>query len=232
MKEILVSGCSFTSKEFTPGVTSWPELLQKDTDLKVVNLGIPGSGNFGICKRATDYIIQSHENIELCVIGLSDWARMENTLMQRKNWSDWGHDIFTLPTSDGIRNISTLVVQNTLRAIYELQLVCKHFNIRCIFIAILNPFHSIGRRPKWGTKFFDALLSNPYFEIVEKDNLVGWPFFKELGGKNILIDHINRNRKKYCLHHEKDGHPNTEGHQLIYSLIKKELNERNISIWR
>lgn len=311
--ELVVSGCSFTDycssmyseKEYTslgfkmidvpweiPNYKSWGEVLAEDLDLDVVNLGIKGSGNVSICKRATDYIIANHKKVKLCVIGLSEWQRIDNTLLDRAanheiryyenisefamspvkhthplahwEWVLFNKDFYSnkkgrsVGRFNGLYDNASRAVYSSLRSIYELQVVCKQFNIECIFFQMLRPvwesIFGIGTKGSIGDEYtlkkekqlLESILENPYFDLIDKKYVVGWPFFEKLGGYNFFDQYIvkghgttlglrpipvtPKNGDKPYLRSGMDLHPSQKGHQLISDIVKKELNERNISI--
>ena len=64
MKKLIVSGCSYTDKnwysDFYPELDTswpkWPELLGKKLNMEVVNLGKSGAGNEYIYHSLLDYV--------------------------------------------------------------------------------------------------------------------------------------------------------------------------------
>ena len=84
-KILLVSGCSFTDKnfisDFHPDLLhkwpTWPELLAKKLDMEVINLGKMGAGNEYIYSSLLDKIMTT-DNIGLI---MAAWSQS-----QRRDW--------------------------------------------------------------------------------------------------------------------------------------------------
>ena len=79
-KILLVSGCSYTDKNFKsifhPNLDTswdkWPEILAKKLNMNCVNLGYCGSGNDYVYSSLLDYIVQNNNNLGLIISG---WTR-------------------------------------------------------------------------------------------------------------------------------------------------------------
>jgi len=85
-------------------------------------------------------------------------------------------------------------------------------------------------------KFLIEVFDNPYFEMIDKKYIIGWPFFQELNGYTFISKYLFVNKKRYCvgdfiqvengeLVSFFDTHPNQEGHNLIFNFINKELKK-------
>jgi hypothetical protein len=87
MKTLLTSGCSFT--EDRPGGFSWPNLISKQMNTKLVNVGSGMSGNSFISKQLINTIYHHYMNEKDLVVGVmwTDISR-KDILISRKE-SKW-----------------------------------------------------------------------------------------------------------------------------------------------
>lgn len=252
--KVLVSGCSFTATcehqyglwrfkqaglstdNFIlprPSFKCWAELVSEKINKPVVNIATSGAGNYAICKRAQDYIIENYNKIDFAIIALSGWDRVQDVLHRH-------YGMMSFPSNDHIMDDldskTPKLISSTLRQIYELQLVCKTYDIKCVFFQMLPVLgdHS--------DTYARKILENPYFNLIEEKYLLGWPFIDIMGGysfyQKYLIDkealHIgevekvivdkNTGRSQIAII-RKDPHPNQKGHQLIYEKVIGHLNE-------
>ena len=72
---LLTVGDSFTVKRF-PDDIPWPEMLSKEMNLNLVNRSHEGMSNQYIFRNFVQEIV-TNPNITHCVIGLSNWNRLE-----------------------------------------------------------------------------------------------------------------------------------------------------------
>lgn len=256
-----------------PEYDCWPKLLGQKMNKKVVNLSVKGSGNYSMCKRAQDYIINNHKKVELCIIALSEWTRVEDVMLNRAKEQNHLHYEMDIP-EDVKDNLNCKVVEkynflndfynqynkqyfygifrdnpeikevdvykdesklvyNTLRSIYELQKICKELNIKCIFFQMLRPimWNIYDNSKKTERQILKSILNNSYLDFIDLKNLIGWPFFPELGGFNIFEKHLFNKFENVIgpiiqipiLNKKIDYHPNQKGHHLISDLLQKEL---------
>jgi len=223
-----------------PSYDCWPILLNRKLNRNVVNLSIKGYGNLAICKRTQDYVIEHHKKIDFCIVGLTKWERVEDSLLNRmcktqsgnlnghfyySNNKNHEREYFLKEFNNNKRSIS---VYSTLRSIYELQKVCKEYDIKCIFISLLDPLpfnHTIVK----------TVVKNPYFGLIDTQYCIGWPFIPLLGGFNIydkyftndhsyVIGNTYQITSEYKVESMWDMHPNQKGHNLICHKIIDELN--------
>lgn len=262
MKEILVSGDSFSAYHdrvwnaqyyekygipFSdvgiplPKYVSWPELLSEKLNKKLISLSIGGVGNFSICKKAQDYIVNNHQKIDLCIIALSGWNRIENTVFKRKSSFFYSKDVqrwdkvkdFEMLVENDLSQKDSYIINNNLRSIYELQEICKKFNVNYVMFQMLKPL-DVSLSTK---KHLEGILENPYFNMIDDSKIIGWPFFEFLGGYNFYDRYLNgkkeyaigdmirvtidENSKKPKLEPFFDTHPNQQGHNKLLEVIEK-----------
>lgn len=314
MKEIVVSGCSFSDFDYSmfdeeryikygfnpdelpfeiPKYDCWPILLGRQLDKKVINLSVTGSGNYAICKRAQDYIINNHKNIDTCIIALTEWHRVEDVFLNgarggryvemeaflkdlendydkkyfygifKHNGEMLSVDCETGDKKDIYDNQSKLIY-STLRSIYELQNLCNKLNVNCVFFQMLKPMNNLVFRSfssiqqsKTTEKILKSIFSNPYFNFINTEYTIGWPFFTELNGFSFFEKYLTKEQKnfightmiptiagfdkqkvkdleidkekpKYVLERVNDWHPSQKGHQLISDLVIKKLERMKL----
>jgi len=272
MKDIVVCTDSFGVPDYDlfnsdkykerPSYDCWPVLLSRILNQNVVNLSVKGYGNLAICKHTQDYVIKYHENIDFCIVGLTRWERVEDSLLNRITKKFAGSYIkeknlngtyyhsdekYKNPEREYFLeefkySNKSMLVYSTLRSIYELQKVCEEYNIKCIFISLLNPLPS---NPVEGfnlttiQKILHTIIKNPYFDLINTQYCIGWPFISLLGGFNIF-DKYFRDNTSYLIgttikifddgkiEKKWDSHPNQRGHNLICEKIINELNNLGI----
>ena len=88
MKMLLTSGCSFT--EDNPGGDSWPKILQKQMNTKLVNIGSGMSGNSFIAKQLINTISHHYMDDKDLVVGVmwTDISR-KDILISREETLKW-----------------------------------------------------------------------------------------------------------------------------------------------
>jgi len=229
-----------TIKHKIPKYNSWPNVLSEQLNREVVNLGIGGAGNFSICKRAQDYIFNNHKDVKICIIALSDWRRLSDTLFRTPAVEQKSFDVYKLNkqiTKEQKHFFNSDLIYNTLRSIYELQTVCKKFKIPCVIFQMLE---MVGWNPRIDDIPFlpSYLIKNPYFSLIDNNYLVGWPFIYILSGYSFLTEYILKDSKKYQIgiapllnkkemkiEYLWDSHPNQEGHNLICKKVIEQLKK-------
>ena len=257
--KILISGCSYTADcedayglwrfekipsgsrplKFIfprPSYQCWPELIGKKLDKSVINLASSGSGNYAICKKAQDYIIENHNEIDFVIIALSGWDRLQDLLYRHYGMmSFWVNDHII----EDLKKDKPKLISATLRQIYELQLVCNQYDKKCIFFQMLP---ALGPDP---IEYARKILENPYFNLIEEKYLLGWPFIEPIGGSSFWVKYLKGNKQLQVGEVEKviqdkntghykiaiernDPHPNQLGHQVIYEKVMEYLHEIKI----
>ena len=250
-----------------PSYDCWPVLLNKVLNKNIVNLSVKGYGNLAICKQTQDYVIQNYKDIDFCIVGLTRWDRVEDSLLNRMGkkgagssyvyskglvkssnlngtyyYSDYKNPEREYFLEEFNYKKKSMLVYSTLRSIYELQKTCEEYNIKCIFISLLNPLPS---NPAEGFnlitihKILNTIIRNPYFNLINTQYCIGWPFISLLGGFNIF-DKYFRNKPSYLIGETYqiddkykvkkmwDSHPNQKGHNLICEKIINELNNLGV----
>ena len=223
-KILLVSGCSFTDKnfrsEFHPEMAcnwkKWPELLGNYLDMDVVNLGRCGSGNEYIYSSIIEKALTiGPENIGLIIPAWSqcqrrDWMTRSGRWENNRN-DDKGHLRYH--------------IHKSLRYYYSLQLFCENLNIpykQCQMIEIVKkPVDKIDYDN--AIKYIQELAIN---EAINKNNFIGYPMILDAGGFNIqwkVTSGRNPGLLKRFSISKEDSHPNAYGHKLIADFLFKNV---------
>lgn len=181
-----------------------------------------------------------------------DWLKEKGEILS--NPFDWMRDLglqsgTSFYTSEGFWKVSYGYVKSTiedsLREYLTLAEICEARNIKFICAQGLQPFmwealhklekeEFIKKNPN-GYKYclpdkntmLKLFLNNPAFSAIDKNHrkkFIGWPFFEELGGKNIDSMRYNGEAPFYkegspFVVSKQDQHPNEEAQKLISDLF-------------
>ena len=219
-KILLVSGCSWTNKNFKslfhPELDTtwpkWPELLAKKLDMQCINLGKCGSGQEYIYSSILD-AIQSYDPKEIGLI-ISAWS-----LSPRRDYGTidgWRND-----RHDMVGDIDYWIARS-IRYYYSLQTICKHLEIPLKQFQMINLYKAYlveTNNLVYDNHLLKEIHNSPYYNKIDKDFL-GWPTVEELGGFSMSRSVIKNQELKIS---KKDGHPNKRGQELIAEFIYERL---------
>ena len=136
--------------------------------------------------------------------------------MSHKLWTEWL----------GMESI----VDKTLRNIFLFQSFCEHHHIDYILMQGIMQI-----QPPLGTKYFNKAnvrelediksfikytLNSQYTSKINEKNIIGWPFFWQIGGYN-LYDKLLENGYDKFLIHPLDEHPNALCQQEMADMFYK-----------
>ena len=178
-KYILSVGCSYTDPnfksqyypEFDTSYKKWPNLVGDYLNLSVKNLARSGVDNEYIFRKAVEDIILNHKNIELVVLGWTEWHRFNVYELHNHNpasyirkhhlengfcHSDWMNaaqdyyewlfrDIGKKPPT-ARTNIVRVGLENLFNRIFLIQELCDTFNIKHIQMSLSG---SVNRWYQW-----------------------------------------------------------------------------------
>jgi len=230
-KILLVSGCSFTDKNFIsdhhPEMNTdwrkWPEILAKKLDMDLINVAKCGAGNEYIYSSLVDKIITT-DNIGLII---SAWSQVHRKDWKKKN--KWFNNAETCNHSS-FTDMEPWI-DKSLRYFYSLQEVCKSKKIPYKAFCMLHPFRGYTwnkRLNKLVTENRKELLqyihNSPYFNKID-DSFIGWPGDPDLGGFSIKGDILlgyGQESYQYAIS-ERDNHPNAKGQLKIAEFIYEQL---------
>lgn len=115
--------------------------------------------------------------------------------------------------------------QEFILQILRIQNACKINNIPLILTSLITPLsYQIIRNvyhndlPYSQEDMIKQFINVKEFYQVDPSNIIGWPFYPELGGYQITDSFTDDHRIG-----EHDAHPNKLGHELIAQQILKEL---------
>jgi len=241
---------------------AWPELLAEKIDpkLNVKNLGSRSSNNDYIYQSLLTDIIHNHKDIELVVVSWTEFHRIEYFLgaAEKNRTGNTRMNLGWLLTDDGKKHNAKLhedyyvdgfinvakgffaqpwaaqdMLASTINNIYNLQSVCKKFDIKLIQSQMLDPFQEYFlqnmEKQSWHKKsnFLNTFISQKNFYNIDAKKFIGWPIFEELGGY-FLTEHIDETKRIGYKYNSKtfDHHLNEDGHKQVadiyYSKWKQE----------
>tara|TARA_B100000927_G_C16421690_1_gene451635 strand:+ start:65 stop:805 length:741 start_codon:yes stop_codon:yes gene_type:complete len=244
-KILLVSGCSYTDKnfksDFHPDIDvswpKWPAILGKKLDMDVINHGYCGSGNEYIYNSLINHLAGGTENIGLVIAGWTRVPRRDFKVGERRfniRWDNHGDMKYF--------QMKTLMYQ------YSLQEVCKSLNVPHKQIHILDPYESAVaeqtemygedkhlQKQEWSMNnpymvnqldrrytrkdAIRTLVSSPYYNAIDEKTFIGWPVEQRLGGF-CAWDKLDEDKHFVS---ELDRHPNRIGQEIIAELIHENL---------
>ena len=238
-KVLLVSGCSFTDKNFISDYhpeldtswPKWPELLAKKLDMDCINLGVMGSGNEYIYTSLLDQIMKMNPS-DIGLI-MPAWSGAG-----RKDWKSEGKwkNVEMMPYSAYVATNGDIDwrIEKSMTYYYSLQEICKNNNWPLKQFQMLPVFRGYDWDPttkmyKDGReKNYKILLKNmydsPYYNKLD-DSFIGWPTENKLGGFNIKMNVLKGYEKEsyqYAVS-EIDNHPNAKGQKIIAEFLYDRL---------
>jgi len=252
MKKLIVSGCSFTDKNFESIChpdrdftwPKWPELLAKKLNMECINLAQSGKGNEFIYSTLLDEILNTNkEDIGLVIAAWSQCHRKDYQVYEYGKWRDHRVD----PDGDLLN-----WVKRSIRYMQSFKILCERFNLPYIHFQMINLYKDFlwGLRPtekerlegktdekdrlkypgndKEDEKNIIKLLLNEKY--IDDSKFIGWPIARQLNGFTVSsttlgLESTQRLSDKLIVS-ELDDHPNEEGHKKIMEYIHGQLVHR------
>lgn len=233
MKTLIVSGCSFTTNNFSsvfhPSLKcnwpKWPELLGEKLDMKVVNFAKSGSGNEYIFSSLLDKLtLMNKDEIGLVIPAWSQCIR--------RDWSDGGY-WQNMPIAD--KGDLQYHVNKSLRYYYLFQEYCEANNIPYKQIQMIEfirkslPIDNQSILHKRKDEYFkgsELIQKSIYYNKIKPETFIGYPLKDELGGFTIQ-DKVTDGRKKAIDKifriSDEDSHPSRIGHEMIAEYLYENL---------
>tara|TARA_B100000902_G_scaffold296389_1_gene283353 strand:+ start:478 stop:1194 length:717 start_codon:yes stop_codon:yes gene_type:complete len=235
-KILLVSGCSYTNKDFVSDYhpdmdTSWPnwsELLAKKLDMDLINVAYSGAGNEYIYSSLLDKIMTT-DNIGLV---MAAWTQSTRRDWERKGkWFNNANSLFKTEQNPFSNDVNACI-DKTLRYYYSLQEICKYKKIPYKAFQMLH----IIRGWSWDRKFpgdlskteiesrpehLQKIVNSIYCEKID-DSFLGWPGDTGIGGFCIKADILGYGNEEYEIS-ERDNHPSKLGQEKITEFIYDRL---------
>lgn len=213
--------------------TCWPELLASHYKANLKNLSNSGRGTDYIVNNITNELSEN-QNYDLVIAALPPWHRFEYL---HKNE-------VSLKNYYSLKDIKFLINENLLKLFY-LICVCKEFKVPLVSFQMLSPYEFKffeGSDYDIKNNFTKCFLQNNLIYEIPTKNIIGWPFFHNLGGFTFdgkflsnIIDNPLADRlgyiwkfKKHKLNLVRDYHPNQTGHKNIFNVLKEYLDTHDI----
>lgn len=234
-KILIASGDSWTGGAYWSEPDSypyWPEILANKLGMDYINVGRGGKGNEFIYNQMVDTLCSTKTKrvgLAICLWSKFDrWDLYKWTFsinpkyrLQYRYWSGrytskfWPektrHEKFINAIyehgdlSDGGENLL-----RSIRKYHSFQNYCELHNIPYLQGQAFRPSEDILK------EFFDC----PQFDVINDNKFVGWPIYKELGGKSMweVLDEVDPKQVKLRVSVD-DKHPNDKGHERIAELM-------------
>ena len=232
------------SNEDRGGWAMWPELLANELNLSHLNVAKSGIGNKEIFDSIVD-VINTKTNIKLVIVAWSGWDRFKKmgihdqhplASLMINECADYSKykKIYTLDdysnffksaTFEDLKKYSRDCIDSSLRYMFVLAQLLKSKNIPYLFFQGLSAFPiSITEEIKTVVTYGDNnvikdFTRSVYYSKIKCDkNIIGFPFFKIIGGHRLsdLTDGISNLEIS-----ELDTHPNAKGQKVISDYIKE-----------
>ena len=223
MRQLLIaSGCSYTWNQFQD-LHFWPELLAEKLDMDFVNLGRGGASNQYIHDITIDTIYES-KNIGLVV---SAWSGFDRTISIEgaADYLDIPQpecpfgDLDIMDTKINLKNSGNAtqsrkypryMIEKGIRNMLSLSSFCRDKNLPYLQLAsIMNCMPLVSK------EIAKLMLQYKPFMDLDRPNIIGWPFFKIIGGFHFY-EIINCSDKR---------HPSQDGHEVMSNIIYKKYGE-------
>lgn len=222
----------------------WPEIVAKELNLKLVNLGQSGTGTDFHFAVALDYIIKNNKNIAKVIISWSSFGRFCFEFPSKFNappshpwpwisvdpgFSSTGHDGTTHATIKKLTETNLFSFEvgmnNFFRHAYALQNILELYNIEYRMIQSLHDAHNYPNKQNTHkgafTEYAKHFLKSPYFDLINDEKFIGWPGLPILGGFTMVDLIFSKDSKNFISH--LDHHPNENGMKIIAKTILDDL---------
>ena len=232
-KKLIVSGCSFTTKDFrsaaypekTFNFKKWPELLAEKLDMDCVNLAFSGAGNRFILSTLTDAIVRTPKD-EIGLV-IAAWSQSNRDDFQQ--YKDIDHMFYNEKFIKGFKWLNDRKnrpgdvfswTRETVLGYLQFQSLCERYNVP------YKQFQMIS--------LFEGWLSG----LVETENEVKERLDKEYG-RNLNeedIEKIEEHRynemiKEHRHEYKGDGIRDRDLLGRIVSEYETYINEKNFIGW-
>ena len=258
-KILLAGGCSYTAPNRSinmgkpiPIIPMWCDNLSEQYDMKLVNLGIGGTGNSFIAQRINEYIITNHKKIGLVCILWSGWERLSFYNHERwmilpnlsnyiipKNIKLTAEVYFKQSASKKFISLlekfpsgidSTIVdsiIKHNIMAFNSVETLCKLYNIPYVFMqgVYLGSYIILNKFYNRIFSTLESILANEH--LIDESKFIGWPLDERLGGfcYPTIRDRYTKFKGEWDLVPGFDNHPNEIAHEYIAKYIHKGIEE-------
>ena len=231
-KILLVSGCSFTTREYEShhhpekdfaSYDKWPEMLAEKLNMQCVNLGQSGAGNEYISNSIIDYIEEANKSdIGLVIPAWSQCRRRDYQMYSyRSKQTTWRFEMYDLFGD------MRYWITKSLKTYYFFQIYCDYYNIPDKQFQMIELFKDNVEHISWNAASKEKVELDSFTESE-----MYYKKIKNFIGKTSPIksmqDTLTGNRKdeqkikEFSISPE-DWHPSKNGHRLIAEYIYENL---------
>ena len=227
MKKLIVSGCSFTTREYEShhhpekdfaSYDKWPEMLAEKLNMQCVNLAKSGAGNEYVSNSIIDYIEEANKsNIGLVIPAWSQCRRRDYQVhYARSNKTVWRHELYDLFGD------TRYWITKSLKTYYFFQIYCEYYKIPYKQVQMIELFKdNIEIKTKEKEEHDEFAKSEMYYKKLK--NFVG-----ETSGilslQDVLTDKRRNDQKvKQFSISSEDWHPSEKGQRLIAEYIYENI---------
>ena len=224
MKKLLIGGCSFSQYNGEQGWTSWTDFLRYNHQdhMEIINLAQGSFGQSRIVESLLEELIKHNFEIDHCIIQWSAVGRAYSTtekdFFERMvtqyeiPFSPHRHEYMLKGDTEGwVTDLTNEIGESFYRASLTQMILMKN----------LLENHNIPYTMFWGWEQI-----TPHIEQKSQDLLSQlydqnfWRFGKNGGMLEWIIDKVGKKNAHVSMD---DFHPSTQGHELFYNHIIKDI---------
>ena len=217
----------------------WYDYIAEKLDMNVVSLGRGGAGNEFICSTLIDYM-NTHGTDHIGMV-MASWSEC-----QRGDWETQDLELnraYTYEWGSRRKVVDGQLygfIKKSLRWFYIFQSICENRNIPYKQFQMIPLYYNYiwnyktfpyNEIPNTIIKTANFMFEQPEYDLINKDNFIGWPVVQELPGgyhiaKKTVHPHSLDGHTKCDLRYvmsENDSHPNEIGHKLVAEFIYENL---------
>ena len=206
----------------------WPEILANKLNMDCINVGKGGTGNEFIYNQIIDKLCATRRiGLAICL-----WSHVDR-------WDLWKWTFVVNPKYPG--NILHWKEQERhkkfLDAIYEHEdLANGGYNL----LKSIRWYHAFQNHcelqniPYLQMQAFESgpdgtrkeLFDSPQFDFIDDNKFIGWPMYREIGGRTMSdkLDEVDPEQVKLRVSKE-DLHPNDKGHEYMAEVLYDEYKK-------
>ena len=230
-KVLIASGDSWTGgSKFEPdSFPYWPEILADKLDMDFINVGQSGKGNEFIYTRMIDKLCETKKiGLSVCL-----WSQVDR-------WDFWKWTFIVNPKNPAMKyggryaegrerhkKFTDAIYEhkdlasggyNLLKSIRWYHAFQNHCELQNIPYLQMQAFETLPIRKD--------LLNSPQFNFIDDNKFVGWPMYREIGGKTMWdkLDEVDPEQVKLRVSKE-DLHPNDKGHEYMAKILYDKYRE-------
>lgn len=251
-KYVLGLGCSYTNPNFLPredmrsdldnyDFPKWTEqfknhLGKKDTGLEVWSMN--GASNEVIFNKAMHYLATDADNIEVLVIGWTQWLRFnifgnlycgdeidpyfKISEGKKRNIPIYEH-VFECMKSGALSDGFRQMIEWNLQYVLTVQEMCERLGVKYLMFTTIDSHFNfraynrimdmLGHKSLSDDQIVDMVLENPITYEIKRDHYLDFPKFGDVFGDTTTL--LNNHNHRF----EHDWHPNEHGHTYFALLL-------------